>query len=258
VKYLVVLAVILNNSSFAQADINMGWNISLTEGGRIGVYNPVKEGGYIAGFKLTFNNKTYEHEYKVTSSEWGFVDFGYTTEDIPERTGASQMPLEITVQSEAIYDEQVYFSARNNNQAYDIRWIEIVNGIDYRGNTFSDCIFWNDAKGYNYILRSYFSDTSSIYVCHYLKNISENIILLSAYESSPFCENTENLIQEHSIGWNLIDADNDGYMEFHTMVISDCKENKERPKTAELIVFEGEDEHVFSGQMFNLDNSLEY
>jgi hypothetical protein len=54
------------------------------------------------------------------------------------------------------------------------------------------------------------------------------------------------------MGWQLIDSDDDGYMEFYSLIIDGCVENWQHPTTAKLLVLTNETNLLLDGRTYSL------
>lgn len=251
---LMTCLLFVGHALIAQADLNQGWNWSITEGGRIGIHHTEKPDNYTAHITVYYDNQHFYTMKDIEAGEWGFVnfpeDFGFTVENMPDQSGVIKAKLIIEVEADLVCQSNYYFTATNANQPYGISIEEIQDRINLYGTEIDDCIFWHDYKGFNYVIRSH-NEGNGIYLAHWVMDVSGETEQLDYYISKDQCD--KELIQYHSIGWKLEDANNDGYMEFYTMIVDGCEVDANHPVDAQLLVFTSNLRGLYlKGETYNL------
>lgn len=254
-KFVLLLLTICSITLFGQADTPMDWNISINESGRIGVYHTQDVGSYSTSIIVDYGGQVYVKEITIESGEWGFAnfpdDFGFSYQDMPESSGTIEANLAIQADGEIIYNQVILLTARNANQPYEVNVSEIANRINLYGAIIDDCIFWKDYAGYNYVIRSHTAG-KGIYLSHWVMDVSGGTERINYYKSTQSCSGSNKLIQQHSIGWELEDANDDGFMEFYTFLKDGCVKTWEYPTDAHLLVFTNIKGLELSGRTYSL------
>lgn len=253
---ILILVTAITCSGLAQADIPLDWNISLNESGKIGIYHPLKDKEYRGNFIVDYKDEKYIARLDVHAGEWGFVqfpeDFDFTYENIPDGSGIIKADLVIQVDNETIYDKTVFLTARNSNQPYETNIKEIENHINLYGSVIDDCIFWKDNAGYNYVIRSHHNGKSGIFMSHWVMDVSGNTERINYYKNQEDCMSDRVQNQSHSIGWKLEDANEDGYMEFYSLIFDACEESRNHPQYAMLVIYTNFSDLYLTGHSYSL------
>jgi hypothetical protein len=241
---------------WAQADIPLDWNTSFTTDGKIGIYHPIKSTGYEATIMVDYGGQVYTTHLQVAPDEWGFAkfpeDFGFSYEDMPDGTGTIQANVVIQAEGDIIYNQELFLTARNRAQPYEVDIDEIGDRINYYGDQIDDCIFYIDNLGYNYVIRSRNTNRSGIFLAHWVMDVSGGTERISYYKNTETCSSGQVQTQYHSIGWALEDENQDGYCEFYTMLFDACEETHNHPQDATLHVLTNIPNLALEGQSYSL------
>ena len=216
------------------------------------IYNPETE-TLTATVTIQFDGKEFEKNVEVEGQDWETVTYqslGLTYEEMPASSGAIKANVMVAAGGQGIFGDEYFISVRNRMQPYDVGIQELGDRVNIYGTIVDDVIFWIDFNGYNYVIRSH-NEGNGIYLSHWIMDMEGSTERLGYYKGFKDCEGEE-LIQRHSIGWSVQDADEDAYMEFYSMVIDGCVENWEHPTEATLVVFTYEAGMHLKGKTYSL------
>ncbi|CAG5081673.1 hypothetical protein [Parvicella tangerina] len=244
----------------AQADIPQGWNWTVNESGKISIHHTNKTDDYTVNFTVIYNDIQYNTHIDVAAGEWGAVnfpeDFDFTYENMPDGSGTIQARLIIEVEEELVGDEYYQLTARNANQPYEVKVSEIEDRINFYGSTVDDCIFWKDHAGYNYIIRSHNEGKPGIFMSHWVMDVRGTTELINQYKNDSECMADRTQNQYHSLGWKLEDENEDGYMEFYSLIFDACEKSRNHPQHATLLVYTNVSDLYLMGRSYSLiDNT---
>jgi len=239
VSIIIILATLVSfigNSQVAHDPSK--WNAAISGTDQLSIFNPEDE-TMTATVTLEYNQKEYTKDVSVPAGDWINVNFiedlGFSYENMPALNGAVEGEIRVDAGGQTIFGNYFFLSALNRNQIYDVDIKEIEDRINIYGRTIDNCLFWIDYSGYNYVIRSHNEDREGIFISHWVMNIKGDTERKNYYKSQEKC--TEKSIQNHGIGFKLEDANEDGYMEFYSMIIDDCTSNMDEPLDAFLVVF---------------------
>lgn len=226
----------------------------------ITIYNP-EEVELETSITITLDEKKYVLTTVLPAQDHASYkfpeDFGITNQDMPEMSGVASMLLQVEAGGQFVYEDYVFLSARNERQPFQTDISEIEDRINVYGDVVDDCIYWLDHKGYNYVIRSHNENRSGIFLSHWVMNINGDTERFGYYKSREDCGSENTRIQRHSIGFSLEDSDNDGYMEFYTLLIDDCTTDINQPLNAVLKVFTNYQDLELKGKTYNLSETGE-
>lgn len=217
------------------------------------IFNPETE-DLTASVAIEIDGEEFEKDIVVKGQDWvtvSYTSLGLTYEKMPESSGTVYALITVEAGGQGILGDYYYISVRNRLEAYGANIKELGDRVNIYGSIIDDCVFWIDFNGYNYVIRSR-NDEKDIFLSHWIMNIQGETERLNYYKGFSKCENGKSLIQHHSMGFTLIDADEDAYMEFYSLVVDGCVDDWQHPVPATLVVFAEESGMELKGRTYSM------
>ena len=248
----ITLFICLSSTAQYSHDPNV-WNSSVRKDA-VDVYNPEEE-ELTATVTIEYAGKEYSRKVKIEGQDWVEVTYnslGLTYENMPTGTGVIEVVLRVEAGGQGVLGDYYFISLRNPRQPYEVSVEELGDKVNLYGTHVDDCIFWIDFKGYNYVIRSHNEGRPGIFMTHWILNVLGETEQINYYKNHLACMAGKVQNQYHSVGWKLEDANEDGYMEFYSMIFDACEESRNHPQDAMLKVFTNVSNLGLSGESYSL------